>query len=102
MQNIENELCAERDNLKYDMRFEYIPDGEKRLREINKKIRTINHIEKKIALGIKSGYGFIEDDIKSAIFMDDHLFGLRLKKEYFDRINTTFVNYYLKFGVTGL
>ena len=37
----------------------------------------------------------IEDDIKNGVFMDDHLFGLRLKEEYSDRINTTFINYYL-------
>ena len=37
----------------------------------------------------------IEDEIKENIFMDDHLFGLRLKSEYKNIINTTFVNYYL-------
>lgn len=37
----------------------------------------------------------IEDDILDDIFMDDHLFGLRLKEDYFNKVNTTFVNYYL-------
>ena len=37
----------------------------------------------------------IEDEIQDGIFMDDHLFGLRLKDKYKDLINTTFVAYYL-------
>lgn len=37
----------------------------------------------------------IEDDIQGGIFLDDHLFGLRTKEEYRDKINTTFINYYL-------
>ena len=37
----------------------------------------------------------IEDKIKDGIFMDDHLFGLRLKGEYKNKINTTFISYYL-------
>lgn len=37
----------------------------------------------------------IEDEIQDNIFMDDHLFGLRLKREYLSKVNTTFINYYL-------
>ena len=37
----------------------------------------------------------IEDEIQDGIFMDDHLFGLRLKDEYKNIINTTFISYYL-------
>lgn len=37
----------------------------------------------------------IENDIEDNIFMDDHLFGLRLKDMYIDKINTTFISYYL-------
>ena len=87
MQNIENELYAERDNLKYDMRFEYIPDGEKRLREINKEIRAINHINKKIMLGIKSGYEFVENDISKLSETDDY--DMIYSKEYSDNIPYT-------------
>ena len=36
----------------------------------------------------------IEQDINNGIFMDDHLFGLRLKNEYKNRLNPTFVSYY--------
>lgn len=38
----------------------------------------------------------IEDPIENGIFMDDHLFGLRLKDEYKQTINTTFINYYFE------
>lgn len=37
----------------------------------------------------------IEDKIQDGVFMDDHLFGLRLKDEYKNIINTTFISYYL-------
>lgn len=37
----------------------------------------------------------IEDKIKENIFLDDHLFGLRLKNNYYNLINTTYVNYYM-------
>ena len=37
----------------------------------------------------------IEDNIVDGIFMDDHLFGLRLNAEYINVVNTTFINYYL-------
>ena len=37
----------------------------------------------------------IEDEIVDNIFLDDHLFGIRLKDEYINNINTTFVNYYM-------
>ena len=37
----------------------------------------------------------IEDIIQDGVFMDDHLFGLRLKDEYKNTINTTFISYYL-------
>ena len=37
----------------------------------------------------------IEDDIVDGIFLDDHLFGLRLKEKYVEKINTTFINYYM-------
>ena len=36
----------------------------------------------------------VEDDIQDNIFLDDHLFGLRVKEEYADLIDTTFINYY--------
>lgn len=36
----------------------------------------------------------VEDDIRDNIFLDDHLFGLRVKEEYADLIDTTFINYY--------
>lgn len=38
----------------------------------------------------------IEDSIEDGIFLDDHLLGLRLKEEYKQAINTTFINYYLE------
>ncbi|ATO30752.1 restriction endonuclease [Mycoplasmopsis bovirhinis] len=38
----------------------------------------------------------IEDQISENVFLDDHLFGLRLKDEFKDQINTTFINYYLR------
>lgn len=41
----------------------------------------------------------IENDIQDNIFMDDHLFGIRLKNEYTSKINTTFVNYYMHTGI---
>ena len=37
----------------------------------------------------------IEDEIIDNIFLDDHLFGLRLKDEYKKYINTTYINYYM-------
>ena len=37
----------------------------------------------------------IEDDIQSGIFMDDHLFGLRLKEQYVGIVNTSFICYCL-------
>ena len=37
----------------------------------------------------------IEDIIQDGVFMDDHLFGLRLKDKYKNTINTTFISYYL-------
>lgn len=36
----------------------------------------------------------IEDAIPEKIFLDDHLFGLRLKEEYEGIINPTFIKYY--------
>lgn len=36
----------------------------------------------------------VEDNIRDNIFLDDHLFGLRVKEEYADLIDTTFINYY--------
>lgn len=38
----------------------------------------------------------IENDIENEIFMDDHLFGLRLKKKYKNILNPTFVSYYFE------
>ena len=38
----------------------------------------------------------IESDIENGIFMDDHLFGLRLKKKYKSILNPTFVSYYFE------
>lgn len=37
----------------------------------------------------------IEDNINDGIFMDDHLFGLRLNDEYINIVNPIFINYYL-------
>lgn len=37
----------------------------------------------------------IEDNINDGVFMDDHLFGLRINDEYVNIVNTTFINYYL-------
>ena len=37
----------------------------------------------------------IENDIDDGIFMDDHLFGLRLKEKYNNIINPIFINYYM-------
>ncbi len=37
----------------------------------------------------------IEDNIADNVFMDDHLFGIRLKDEYKESINTTYINYYM-------
>ena len=37
----------------------------------------------------------IEDDIADNVFMDDHLFGIRLKEQYEKAINTSYVNYYM-------
>lgn len=36
----------------------------------------------------------VESEIEDETFMDDHLFGLRLKNDYSNKINTTFINYY--------
>jgi type I restriction enzyme S subunit len=36
----------------------------------------------------------VEDNIRDNIFLDDHLFGLRVKEEYADLVNTTYINYY--------
>ena len=36
----------------------------------------------------------VEDNIRDNIFLDDHLFGLRVKEEYANLIDTTFINYY--------
>ena len=37
----------------------------------------------------------IEDEIQDNVFLDDHLFGLRLKEEFNEKINTIFINYYM-------
>ena len=37
----------------------------------------------------------VEDNINDGIFMDDHLFGLRLNDEYINIVNPIFINYYL-------
>ncbi|WP_086228561.1 restriction endonuclease subunit S [Campylobacter sp. P0109] len=37
----------------------------------------------------------IEKDIIENVFMDDHLFGIRLKDEYKTTINTSYINYYM-------
>lgn len=37
----------------------------------------------------------IEDDIQDNIFLDDHLFGIRLKSGFEKNINASFVNYYM-------
>ena len=37
----------------------------------------------------------IEKDIQDNIFLDDHLFGIRVKNEFEDKINTVYVNYYM-------
>ena len=37
----------------------------------------------------------IENEIADNVFMDDHLFGIRLKDEYKQYINTTYINYYM-------
>ena len=37
----------------------------------------------------------IEDGIKDNVFLDDHLFGIRVKKDMKSEINTTFINYYM-------
>lgn len=36
----------------------------------------------------------VEEEIKKGVFLDDHLFGLRLRQEYKEIVNTSFVNYY--------
>jgi type I restriction enzyme, S subunit len=38
----------------------------------------------------------IEDELKSGIFMDDHLFGIRLKKEFKDRYSVGFLKHYFR------
>lgn len=37
----------------------------------------------------------IENEIEENIFLDDHLFAIRVKEFIKDRINTTFINYYM-------
>ena len=37
----------------------------------------------------------IEDEIQDNVFLDDHLFGLRLKEKFNEKINTIFINYYM-------
>ncbi len=37
----------------------------------------------------------IRDDIKDGIFLDDHLFAIRLKDEYCGAVDTAFLNYYM-------
>lgn len=37
----------------------------------------------------------IENDIDDGVFLDDHLFTLRLKKEYKNKINPIFINYFM-------
>ena len=37
----------------------------------------------------------IRDEIKDGIFLDDHLFAIRLKGEYKDEVDTPFLNYYM-------
>ena len=37
----------------------------------------------------------IRDEIKDGVFLDDHLFAIRLKDEHKDEVNTTFLNYYM-------
>ena len=84
VKNRKNELLKEKDNLSFDMRFEYIPDGEKRLKEINGKIQTLNYIDKKISLGIESGYDFIETDI--AKLSEEDIYDMIYSKEYADNL----------------
>ena len=38
----------------------------------------------------------VEDEIEDNVFLDDHLFGLHLKEEYKELVNTTYINYYMK------
>lgn len=40
----------------------------------------------------------IEDEIEEGIFLDDHLFGIRVKDGHLEQINTTFYNYYFHCG----
>ena len=37
----------------------------------------------------------IEDEIKENVYLDDHLFGIRVKEKFSQEINTTFINYYM-------
>ena len=37
----------------------------------------------------------IEDEIKDNVFLDDHLFGIRVNEVMKNKINTTFMNYYM-------
>lgn len=37
----------------------------------------------------------IRDDIVDNVFLDDHLFAIRLKEEFCDNVNTAYVNYYM-------
>ncbi len=38
----------------------------------------------------------VADEIEKGIFIDDHLFGIRIKEEYKDTINPVFLNYVLR------
>ncbi|MBD5423316.1 MAG: restriction endonuclease subunit S [Mycoplasma sp.] len=40
----------------------------------------------------------IEQDIKDGIFLDDHLFGIRIKAEYRDFLNPSYLKYYFRCG----
>ncbi len=37
----------------------------------------------------------IRDDIVDNVFLDDHLFAIRLKEKFCDNVNTAYVNYYM-------
>lgn len=37
----------------------------------------------------------IRDDIQDDVFLDDHLFAIRIKDDYLEEVNTAFVNYYM-------
>lgn len=38
----------------------------------------------------------IENDIQDGVFLDDHLFGIRILEKYRTEINSTFLNYYFR------